>query len=953
MLAMWREWGYNIPLDWVNLQGDYARAPGGPCVGAPPHDVPLARKARMTPHRGPWAAQLAAAAVLVGFLGVPGSAAAQSAPPRVSVRTADEGPHGPLELDRGATGLWQKLLKLRTTASVLYTTAHPDDEESGVLTLLSRGMGVRTALLTLNRGEGGANALGSELFDALGLVRTEELRLAGRWYGLDDQYFTTAVDYGFSKTLDEAMRSWDREALLGDMVRAIRTNRPLVVISRWYGGERDGHGHHQASGVLTPLAVRAAADPGRFPEQITREHLRPWTVKRLYRGRVREGEPMHMMLDPGRTDPWLARSYREVGAEGLSLQRSQTAGRTRSSGSPAPSVYQRLIPPDGDTGPEAGLGPFDGLDVSLPGIFSVLGETPPAGAVAQLNAAAADIDAAVGAFRMDDTGAVADHLASALHALRSARRATPETSEADFHLAVKERQLADALAAALGLRLEAVATPPGADPDTPMGPAVAGGAMEVHLRLEAGGDRSVPVPDLTLRAPDGWAVRRERADDRAHATGRPAEAVFFVRLPRDAVPSRPWFFRESVAENVYQVRDSSALGLAEAPPPLVAVATVEVRGERFTITRPVRTLERDAPYGTPRRRLAVVPRLSLHARPAVHVLPVGRAEPFDVTVEVASADARPVDARVTLDLPPGWSASPTVAPAHLEGAGQRASVGFSVTPPPGAAGGDPPRDGWTLSASARVDGDPAPYAEGYEVIRHRDLGLRYLYEPARITVVPVDLAVAQGPPARSVGYVMGVGDAVPAALEELGARVTLLDEGALAGGDLSAYDAVVVGTRAYAVRPDLVAATPRLLSWVRNGGHMVVLYQTPEFDPRTQAPLPATLPGNAEEASEEDAPVTILAPEHPLLTAPNRIGASDFEGWIEQRGSKFFASWDAGYTPLVETHDTGQAPQRGVWLAADVGEGSWTYVALALHRQLPYGVAGAYRILANLIAQGR
>jgi len=898
----------------------------------------------MTAHHGSWAARLVAIAVLVPLLTLPTGLRAQ-APPHVLLRTGDEGPHGPLAFDEGVTGLWQKLLKLRTTASVLYTTAHPDDEESGVLTLLSRGMGVRTALLTLNRGEGGANALGPELFDALGLVRTEELRLAGRYYGLDDQYFTTAVDYGFSKTLDEAMRSWDREAVLGDMVRVIRTNRPLVVISRWYGGARDGHGHHQAAGVLTPLAVQAAADPARFPEQITREHLRPWTVRKLYRGRLREGEPASVALDAGRTDPWLGRSYGEVGAEGLALQRSQTSGRTRAFGSGAPARYERLIP-GGDGAAEAGL--FDGLDVTLTGLFDVLGETPPEGALDELRTVAREIDAAIAALRPDATDAVADRLAAALGALRAVRRATPDAFEAAFHLAVKERQLVDALAAALGIRLDAVATPPGADPDTPTGPVVPGGAVDVLVRVADGGTRPLRLGDVALRAPLGWRVEGAVSAATIEAGGT-GGVRFSVRVPADARPTRPWFFRSSVAENAYQVRDSSSLELAEAPPLLVAAVTVDVGGGPVTLTREVRTLEADAPYGTLRRRLAVVPRLSLRARPPVHVLVGGRARPFDVHVDVVSADAGPVAASVSLDLPQGWSASPRSAPMRFEGAGQRASAAFTVTPAP--AGAAPP-GGWALTAVAReTDGvDGATWAEGWDEIRHRDLGLRRLYEPARVAVVPVDVAVAAG---RSVGYVMGVGDAVPQAIGELGTHVTLLDEAALSSGDLSAYDVIVVGTRAYAVRPDLVAATPRLLAWVRGGGHMVVLYQTPEFDPEREAPLPATLPGSAEETSEEDAPVAILAQDHPLVTTPNRIGPGDFDGWIEQRGSKFFATWDAGYTPLVETHDTGQPPQRGVWLAAQVGAGTWTYVALALHRQVPYGVGGAYRILANLVSQGR
>ncbi len=801
-------------------------------------------------------APLLAAVALATALAVPVGARAQWRPAPVLTRMGDEGPSGPLDIDRGAEGLWQKLLKLRTTASVLYTTAHPDDEESGVLTLLSRGMGARTALLTLNRGEGGANALGPELFDALGLVRTEELRLAGRWYGLDDQYFTTAVDYGFSKTLDEAFRSWDREAVLGDMVRAIRMNRPLVVISRWHGSARDGHGHHQAAGVLTPLAVEAAADPARFPEQLTHEGLRPWRVMKLYRGRLRNGEPWHVSLDPGVTSPWLGRTYQEIGAHGLSLQRSQTGGRERSFGGASEARYERLYPDDGAPR-EDGL--FDGLDTSLPGIFALLGEEPPAGAVERLRAADAEIQAAVASFRMDGRGGVATHLAAALGALREAERATPSSSQAAFHLAVKERQLVAALGAALGVGVRAVATPAGTAADTPMGPVVPGQEVDVHVRVTNGGSGEVRLVGANLASTSGW--RGEGGVDTGPlAAGASAEGTFRVRIPVDAAPSGPWFFRRSISENAYQVRDSADLLLAESRPRLVAAVTLAVDGVPVTLTREVRTLEVDAPWGTERRELVVAPRLSVRMEPDVHVLRTGDGAPFDVRVEVTSADPAPLDASCSLDVPGGWAAAPTEAPLRFEGPGQSRSATFSVRPAGGGTTDAGEAEPWTISAAARVTtgADPTAYREGYETIRHRDLETRYLYRPARLTVVPVDVAVASD---LSVGYVMGVGDAVPAAIEELGARVTLLGAAALAAGDLSEYDAIVVGTRAYAVRPDLVAATPRLLAWARGGGNLVVLYQTPEFTPETEAPLPATLPGDAEETSEEDAPVALLAPE--------------------------------------------------------------------------------------------
>jgi len=889
-----------------------------------------------------------AVAVAGTIASTPDQAAAQAPGPqtgaeRVLLRTLDEGPDGRLASDRGASGVWQRLQKLRTTGSVLYTTGHPDDEEAGMLTLLGRGEGARTALLTLNRGEAGANAIGPELFDALGLIRTEELRLAGRYYGLDDQYFTTAVDYGFSKTLDEAMRSWDRETVLGDMVRAIRINRPLVVASRWHGSERDGHGHHQAAGVLTPEAVRAAADPTRFPEQITREGLRPWAVRKLYRGRVQEGEAAHLEIDPSRSSPWLGTTYEAYGSYGLSLQRSQTSGRMRGRGG-GPARYERLEAPGSATGagttPEAGF--FDGLDVRLRAVFDLAGEPAPPEAAAALQRAEDRIGQALAVFSMTDPGASAPYLASARAALEAAAAATPAGTDAAFLIGVELREMDLALVAALGLEVEAIATPAGAGPTAPLEVAVPGQTLDVHTALSVGGPHPVEIVGLALRSRDGWPARGGVPTGRVEAGGIVA-GTFQLPVPDDAEPSRPPFHRTSIARNVYDVRDSTAVALGESGPRAWVEATIAYGGQELVTTAPVRTLESQAPYGVARHDLTVAPALTVRTEPGAVAWVTGRGS-ARVSVEVVSNSRQALEAAVELELPAGWSAEPPRHTLRFAGPGESERVAFEIVAPAGGTG-----PGGARRVRTRVTADGRSYGEGYRRIAHRDLHPRYLYAEAAVDVVPVDVEVASG---LRVGYVMGVGDEVPDAIAQLGAEVRLLEAADLAGGALDAFDAIVVGTRAYAVRPDLVAANRRLIDYAREGGNLVVLYQTPEYTPETQAPFPASLPGNAEEVSEEDAPVTILAPDHPLLTSPNAIGPADFEGWIEQRGSKFFATWAAEYTPLVETHDTGQPPQEGVWLTADVGDGHFTYASLALHRQLPYGVPGAYRILANLLSLG-
>jgi len=863
-----------------------------------------------------------------------------------------------LDVDRGAMGAWHRIRKLATTASLLHVTAHPDDEHAGMLTLASRGWGARTALLSLNRGEAGANAIGPELFDALGLIRTRELVLSGRYYGLDDLYFTTAVDYGYSKSVDEAFRSWDREAVLGDMVRVIRLNRPLVVVSRFHGSARDGHGHHHAAGLLTPEAVAAAADPTRFPRQISEEGLRPWRVLRTFRGGVRVDEPYDVEVDAAGMSPWLGDTYQRWASRGLGLQRSQTAGRVRAGG--GRYFYEHF----GGTGDGAGVGAatgladsfFAGLDTTLRGLPALLGEASSPEADSLL----ADLDRLVGAvaeaFDFRDPGRAVADLARGLGWIRVAIAALPDAPETRFHLSLKERQFEEALLAASGTTVSA---------ELAGGPAGAGEAVlapgqtaAVHVRVE-------PRESADSDAAMAWIASRrgELLAPPSRIARRPdgsTEAIE-IRMPT-ATPAAPYFGRGDVSENHYQVADSADLHLPWRRPALAAGVELAIGGHAVARTVPVTAPVARLPYGSVTRRVETLPVLSVSLAPGVGIVPVdgaggdggppeGRAAaPMEVRARVV-ANAAPLSATVRLELPEGWTTvpgTPGVVEHDFRTPGEIVDAAFVIVPPPGWRG-----EG-EIAAVARAGG--GDYRRGYRTIEHRDLPLARLWRPARMPVRSVPVTRLDG---VRVGYVMGVGDEVPAGIEALGATVELLDEAALAeldagggvgSGDEAGFHAIVVGTRAYAVREDLIEHNRRLLDYARGGGHLIVLYQTQEYVPSEMAPYPASLPRGAEEVSEEDAPVRLLRPDHPFMSAPNRITEADFDGWIEQRGSKFFSEWDPAYTPLVETHDTGQAPQEGVWLTAPVGAGRYTYLALALHRQLPYGVPGAYRILSNVIS---
>jgi hypothetical protein len=422
-------------------------------------------------------------------------------------------------------------------------------------------------------------------------------------------------------------------------------------------------------------------------------------------------------------------------------------------------------------------------------------------------------------------------------------------------------------------------------------------------------------------------------------------------VPRDAAPTRPYFERGSIDETRYRVRDTAQMFRPAAAPPVGVVARYEVGGAVVEARSVARRREPHVPYGDEWRELAVVPAVAVNVTPRIAVVPFGvQAGAVDIVVELVNnlqpeADQGVVRGVVNVRLPSGMAASgsSTSEPFAFTRAGERSTYRFHFVPREVASG----RDYWfqVVATVGRRE-----YAEGYDTIEHRDLETRNLYRAAGVLVRGIDVKIA---PTLKVGYVMGIGDEVPAGIAQLGASVALLGEADLARGDLRQFDAIVTGTRAYAVRDDLKTYNRRLLDYVKDGGNLIVLYNTQELVPNEFAPYPGVLTARAEEVSEEDSPVEILAPAHRVLTTPNTITAADFAGWVEQRGSKFWSEWDRAYTPIIATHDIGQPWQRGGWLMADYGNGHYTYFAYAFHRQLPYGVPGAYRILANLLSLGK
>ncbi len=832
----------------------------------------------------------------------------------------------PPAMNSNVAAAYESLLRLKTTATVLHTTGHPDDEDGALLTWLARGQGVRTGLFTLTRGEGGANLIGPELFDALGVVRTEELLASDRYYGVD-QFFTRAIDFGFSKRLDETMERWGQENALRDCVRVVRLYRPDVIVSRFYGDARDGHGNHQAAGVLSAEVFKAAADPARFPEQL-REGLRPWQVKKLYRS-VRGNEGATLTIDTGVYDPLLGASYRQIAAKGLSFQRSQGAGESRATPGPSPTGVALVESSVGDTDAhETTL--FDGLDTTLRG----LGKLAPAlNLDIPLGEIEKDVAHAIDEFDARDPSRVIEpHIAPALRNLRVVIRNVSDAHldedakyELLFRLRNKEDEFMHAGNLLAGISFDMAATTAAATPGEKF--AVTGTLTNrSNLKME-----SVEL-GLSVRGRlqfSSTPVQRELLE-----YNQQVKQQFDVTVGEDAEYTRPYWSRKDQYRDAMALVDQwQYLNLPFAPPEIVGTASYRVGGVRFAIAEPAKSAN---------SLVKIAPAISVELTPALGVVPVARrGAGIQVHASVRSNVKGAADAKVRLELPPGWNASPAESELHFAHAGEVQDVDFHVAAQ--AAAGKT----YTIQAIAEYGGKT--YRDGYRVIAHRDLETRYLYRPAAAEMTGVDVHVAPG---LKVGYVMGAGDEVPDALEQIGVKAQMLTASDLATGNLAQFDTIIAGIRALATRPDY-AHNSRLLDYVKNGGNLIVEYQTEEFDSIPYGPYPFKLGKRPEEVSEEDAKVTILEPSNPVFTTPNKITAADFDGWVEERGSKFMADWDPQYRPLVECHDRDQAPQKGGLLQARYGKGTFTYAALAFYRQLPAGVPGAYRLFANLISLGK
>ena len=864
---------------------------------------------------------------------------------------------GPLPQDSGSAALQLMLRRLGTTARLMHTTAHPDDEDGAMMTLESRGKGDAVLLLTLNRGEGGQNKVGSNLFDVLGVLRTLELTASDRNYGVE-QRFTRVADFGFSKNPDETFEKWKgHEAALSDIVRVIRTFRPDVLVSRFQGTDRDGHGNHQASGIVTREAFRAAADPKRFPEQIA-EGLLPWQAKKFYfdnvcpfRSNECPPENYTVKLPTGERDELLGMSYAQFGMEGLKHQLSQGAGGWSIDAGPHFAFYRlvdSVLPPTAKEGHEQDF--FDGIDTTLPGLAARLGadESQVPNLRAELEKLQANVEAARKLAANDREGAATplleglQRVTALIARVTGAQLPVLEKRELLGNLRLKRDQFQDAVNLALAVTVTAsVDAAVGATPDDAF-MAVPGQVFGVTVRVRNGSHKELAIQDVGLDMPPGWRLASTSAKMQTLAPGQEASAQFRVTVADDTAYTRPYWHRNDPETEALNTIDDPRYATLPFPPSPVQARVNYAVGDARMAEHGVATVSfRDSEGHEQRRALAVAPPFSVSIDPIGQVIPVGQAGARTVKVEVKSGLGDAVSANVRLGAPQGWEVKPASQRVSFAKVGEVKTCSFDVTPSVTHEGR------YQLKASAEYQSKS--YSEGYSVVTRDDLDTFYYYQPAVQRVSVVDVKVPAG---LKIGYIMGAGDDIPTVLQQLGLNVTLIPAEKLASVDLGQYGTIVVGIRAYDTQKDLATNNRKLLEFVSAGGTLVVQYEadTGTFNGGHFTPYPATL--GRGRVSVEEAPIEILAPKDGVFHSPNEITQRDFDGWVQERGLYFMETWDDKYTPLLASHDPGEPSLKGGLLRAQYGKGTYIYTGYAFFRQLPAGVPGAVRLFVNLLAAG-
>ena len=825
------------------------------------------------------------AAIVVAFFAVAGMANSADTPPLLS----------PEQMD--ASEIQLALQKLNVLGRVLYIAAHPDDENTNLMSFWANGSLYDSAYLSVTRGDGGQNLLGPELGERLGVIRTEEL-LDARRIDHGRQFFTRAIDFGFSKTADETLRIWDHDKILADVVWVVRNFRPDVMVTRFSPEDEKTHGHHTASAILATEAFSAAADPKRFPDQLA--FVKPWQATRLvwntspffFTNRNLPFDPTGLtVLEAGGYNSLLGKAYTEIAAASISMHKSQGVG-----GLPRRGARKEYFKPLKGQPMTSSL--FEGVDTSW-------------SRLANSESIAAEIGQIISKFNPADPAASVPELLN----LRKAMSGIQDVS----WIAEKKADLDKIVAACLGLHVEAsTATETFAPGQT------------AAIKVEAINRSQVPVTLQEVRFPN---TGESNKIDATLLSNELVTKDLSCRIPDDAPYSQPYWLRKPRTLGTFTVDDQKLIGLPENPPALPVEIVLQVNGQelRYIVDTQYRTA--DAVAGELPRPLVITPPAFVNVLDSVIVFPTNQPKPVSVRVTAATG---PVKGELKLATPQGWEVSPASIPVDLKAANSEMVATFSVKPPNQNSEG-------TLRAIVSIDG--RDYSLERVRISYPHIGVQMLMPPAEAKLVRADIRKK----GEHIGYIPGAGDDVPESLRQIGYSVKMLSEPEITAKNLTQFSAVVLGIRAYNTQDRISNWLPELFAYVKNGGLAIAQYNT-LADLKTNQLGPYPLEISRDRVTDENAQVRVLAPNHPLMKVPNKITPKDFDGWVQERGLYFPNKWDPAWTPILSCNDPKEKPLDGGLLVVKSGKGFFIYTSYSWFRQLPAGVPGAYRLFANMLS---
>jgi LmbE family N-acetylglucosaminyl deacetylase len=788
------------------------------------------------------------------------------------------------------------LQKLNVLGRVLYIAAHPDDENTNLMALWSNGSLYDTAYLSVTRGDGGQNLIGPELGERLGFIRTHEL-LAARKVDHAHQFFTRAVDFGFSKSATETLRIWDRDKILADVVWTIRKWKPDVIITRFSPDDDKTHGHHTASAILAREAFTAAADPKRFPEQLA--YAEVWKPTRLvwntspffFQNRNIPFDPAGLAtLEAGGFNPLLGKAFTEIAASALSMHKSQGVGSPPRRG--ARKEYFKLL--EGAPMKDA---LFDGIDTTW-------GRVPKSGTVVE------KVKQVLTTFSGADP-------AASVPKLLELRKELTKDPKSDW-LVAKASEVDTLIAACLALHVESSTTAFVVSP-----------GQTLPIKLEAINRSNVPVQLLEVRAPvSGEQLRLDVPLPQDQFVTKDLSPT----LPKDVASTQPYWLRKPPALGTYTVDDQKLIGLAENPPPFPMEVSLRVGDQELHYLADTEYRAVDRVIGEVHQNLVIAPPVFANLQNSVFVFADEKAKTVQVRV-VASTGA--VKGQLRLEAPKNWRVEPSSVAVDLPAAENESFFTFTIHPPASAGEG---------TVRAIVNADGRDYSFARERISYQHIGTHTLMPAAEAKIVRADIKTK----GHLIGYIPGAGDDIPQSLEQIGYDVKVLDGPEIKAENLKRFDAVVLGIRAYNTQDRIASWQAELLEYVKAGGVVVAQYNTTDLKTKEIGPFPLEI--SRDRVTDENAEVRILAPDHPVLNTPNKITPDDFKGWVQERGLYFPNKWDANWTPLLSCNDPNEKPLDGGLLVAKSGQGYFIYTVYDWFRELPAGVPGAYRLFANMVS---